>query len=541
MMTHEVTNQPPPFAGFDPWSGDPLLRATVVLEGGGWIDARAGALALAVGSESPQSLATQANRCVPELRTHDRFGRRIDVVEFHPAYHALMTTAFGAGLHSLAWTANRDGAFVARAALNYLWNQLEHGVSCPVTMSFAAAHMLRGAPDLAARWEAKLLTEDYDPRPLPVAAKRAITIGMAMTEKQGGSDLRSNTTRAVRVSGDEFRLTGHKWFCSAPMSDAFFSLARTDAGLTCFFVPRSLGDGSRNAFLIQRLKDKCGNRSNASCEIEYDDTLAYIVGDEGRGIPTIIEMAHLTRFDIVVANAGFMRAMLNEAIHHTFHRDAFGRRLAHQPLMQNVLADLAIETEAAMLVAFRLARAFDRRASDPMEAGIARLLTPIAKYWSCKRVPAVAVEAMECLGGSGYVEESPMARFYREAPLNSIWEGSGNVICLDVLRTMQREPDALAALMTMLDAAARADSRLDSHLRVIRDMLADQGALESRARVMVERLACAVQYALLNEHAATPVATAYAKTRLGTQGGYAFGTLPADTPCELIVERVRLQ
>jgi putative acyl-CoA dehydrogenase len=541
MSTHEVTNQPPPLTGFDPWSGDPLLRATVVREGGGWIDPRACALAKLVGSERLQMLATQANRFVPELRTHDRFGRRIDAVEYHPAYHELMATAFGAGLHSLAWTADQSGAFVARAALNYLWNQLEHGVSCPVTMSFAALQMLRGSPDLATRWEAKLLAEDYDPRPLPVAAKRAITIGMAMTEKQGGSDLRTNTTRAVRDATGHYRLTGHKWFCSAPMSDAFFSLARTDAGLTCFFVPRSLDDGTRNTFLLQRLKDKCGNRSNASSEIEYDNTWAQMVGEEGRGIPTIIEMAHLTRFDIVVANAGFMRAMLNEAIHHTSHRDAFGRRLASQPLMQNVLADMAIETEAAMLVAFRLARAFDRRTRDATEAGIARLLTPIAKYWSCKRVPAIAVEAMECLGGTGYVEESPMARFYREAPLNSIWEGSGNVICLDVLRTMQRDPDALSALMKMLEASARDDPRLGSHLCVTRDMLADQSTLESRARMLVERLCCAVQCALLNEHAAPAVATAFAQTRLGTQGGYAFGTLPADTPCEGILERARLQ
>ncbi len=541
MFTHEVTNQPPPLTDYDPWLGDALLRATVAREGGAWIGERANALGRQVGSDRLQTLAAQANRFVPELRTHDRFGRRIDAVEFHPAYHELMTVAFGAGLHSVAWTAKRDGAFVARAALNYLWNQLEHGVSCPVTMSFAAAHMLRVAPGLAARWEAKLLTEDYDPRPLPVAAKRAVTIGMAMTEKQGGSDLRSNTTRAVRASTDEFRLTGHKWFCSAPMSDAFFTLARTDAGLTCFFVPRSLDDGLRNTFLIQRLKDKCGNRSNASCEIEYDNTSAWIVGEEGRGIPTIIEMAHLTRFDIVVANAGFMRTLLVQAMHHAFNRDAFGRRLAAHLLMQNVLADLAIETEAAMLVAFRLARAFDRQAHDPIEAGIARLLTPIAKYWTCKRVPALAVEAMECLGGAGYVEESPMARFYREAPLNSIWEGSGNVICLDVLRTLQKDPDAHAALMSMLDGVARDDARLHDHLQTTRLLLADQSALESHGRLVVERLACAVQAALLIEHAPQSVATAYCATRLGRNRGYAFGTLPGGTPCQSMLERARLQ
>ncbi len=541
MMTHEVTNQPPPLAGYDAWSADPLLKATVAREGGGWIGARAGALGPLVGSERLQSLAMQANRFVPELHTHDRFGRRIDAVEFHPAYHELMATAFGAGLHSLAWTANRDGAFVGRAALNYLWNQLEHGVSCPVTMSFAAAHMLRVAPALARCWEAKLVAEDYDPRPLPVAEKRAVTIGMAMTEKQGGSDLRANTTRATRAGTNEFRLTGHKWFCSAPMSDAFFTLARTDAGLTCFFVPRSRDDGSRNTFLIQRLKDKCGNRSNASSEIEYDHTFASLVGEEGRGIPTIIEMAHLTRFDIVIANAGFMRALLNQAMHHALHRDAFGRKLASHTLMQNVLADMALETEAALLVAFRLARAFDRRTHDPIEAGIARLLTPIAKYWSCKRVPALAVEAMECLGGAGYVEESPLSRFYREAPLNSIWEGSGNVICLDVLRSIQKDPDALAALMSTLDRVAQDDPRLQDHLHNVRRLLTDQAALESRGRLIVEQLACGVQAALLIEHAPASVATAFCATRLGAQGGYAFGTLPPDTPCKTILERARLQ
>src|SRR5258706_62500 len=313
-----------------------------------------------VGSERMQTLAMQANRYAPELRTHDRFGNRIDAVEYHPAYHELMALAFGAGLHSLVWTDKREGVWVARAALNYLWNQGENGVACPVTMSFAAVRILRHDAKLAEQWEPKLLACDYDPRPLPLAQKRAVTIGMAMTERQGGSDLRANSSQAVPMGEGEFELAGHKWFCSAPMSDAFFTLARTGAGLTCFFVPRSLADGTRNPFFIQRLKDKCGNRSNASSEIEYCGTRARIVGEEGRGIATLIEMAHLTRFDIVVACAGMMRAALNQALHHAVHRQAFGRRLVEQPLMQNVLADLALETEAAALLVFRLSRAFDR-------------------------------------------------------------------------------------------------------------------------------------------------------------------------------------
>jgi len=357
-----------------------------------------------------------------------------------------MSLAFGAGLHSLAWTESKSGVWVARAALNYLWNQGENGVACPVTMTFASIRVLRNDRNLAAEWEPKILACDYDPRPLPLAQKRAVTVGMAMTERQGGSDLRANSSRAVPAGSGEYELSGHKWFCSVPMSDAFFTLANADAGLTCFFVPRSLPDGARNPFLIQRLKDKCGNRSNASSEIEYRGTRARMIGAEGRGIATLIEMAHLTRFDIVVASASMMRAALNQALHHAAHRHVFGRRLADQPLMQNVLADLALETEAATLLAFRLAGAFDRAGNDARERLLMRLVTPIAKYWLCKRLPPLVVEAMECLGGNGYVEEAPLARLYREAPLNGIWEGSGNVICLDALRSFEREPSGLEIL-----------------------------------------------------------------------------------------------
>src|SRR6266705_1254115 len=487
---------------------------------------------------SPGRSSAQANRHLPELRTHDRFGKRIDAVEYHPAYHELMALAFGAGLHSLAWTEKRRGAWVARAALNYLWNQGENGVACPVTMSFASVQVLRNDKKLAAGWEPKLLACDYDPRPLPLAQKRAVTIGMAMTERQGGSDLRANSTRAAPAGGGggEYELNGQKWFCSAPMSDAFFTLARTEAGLSCFFAPRSLPDGTRNPFLIQRLKDKCGNRSNASSEIEYRGTRARLIGEEGRGIATLIEMAHLTRFDIVVASAGMMRAALNQALHHAAHRMAFGRRLVEQPLMQNVLADLALETEAAALIAFRLSRAFDRAGSDERERLLMRLITPIAKYWLCKRLPPLVVEAMECLGGNGYVEEAPLARLYREAPLNGIWEGSGNVICLDVLRSVEREPDSIEALLAEVD---RGGVRSRRGATAISQMLKDSGSAELRARRIVEAIAVALQASLMERHALPEAADAFCASRLEGDWGRTFGTLPSTAPCEAIVRRAR--
>jgi putative acyl-CoA dehydrogenase len=536
--THEVTNQPPPYRGQNAWTTDPVLRSAAAREGAAWVEARAHALGALVVGEDMQMLAEQANRYVPELRTHDRYGHRIDAVEYHPAYHELMSLAFGAGLHSLAWTAEREGAFVARAALNYLWNQGENGVACPVTMAFAAVHVLRNEPALAMEWEPKIVAEAYDPRPIPIMEKRAATVGMAMTEKQGGSDLRSNATRAEAAGGSDYLLTGHKWFCSAPMSDGFLTLARTDKGLSCFLVPRSLPDGTRNRFLIQRLKDKVGNRSNASSEIEYDGTWAHRVGEEGRGIPTIIEMAHLTRFDIVVANAGMMRAALAQALHHCEHRSAFGRRLAEQPLMQNVLADLALEWEAATLLAFRLARAFDRPA-DERERLLARILTPVAKYWVCKRINAFAVEAMECLGGSGYVEESPLARLYREAPVNGIWEGSGNVISLDVLRSMQKEPACVDAFFAELADAAAGEPRLARLVDALKAELADAGTLEVRARRVVEEMAVAMQAALMVRHAAPAAADAFFATRFEGDWGACFGTLPARVDCGYLLDRAR--
>ena len=536
----QTSNQPPLLAGYNSWEQDPILRAAVEREGGGWIGERARSLGELVGGERMQLLADQANRHLPQLRTHDRFGARIDAVDYHPAYHELMTLAFGAGLHSLAWKAKRDGAFVARAALNYLWNQAENGTACPVTMTFAAMQVMRNDASLAAEWEPKLLADAYDPRPLHLSQKRAVTVGMAMTEKQGGSDLRSNQTVATQLSDGAYALEGHKWFCSAPMSDGFLTLARTGAGVTCFFAPRSLADGARNGIHIQRLKDKCGNRSNASSEIEYHGAWARRIGAEGRGIATLIEMAHLTRFDIVVASAGMMRGALNQALHHCAHRSAFGRPLIAQPLMQNVLADLALETEAATLLAMRLARALDRSAHDPQEQSLARILIPVAKYWLAKRSPAFMFEAMECLGGNGYVEEAPLARFYREAPVNSIWEGSGNVACLDVLRSMQKQPDSVAALLAEIRAGASGDRHLALFVDAIEAQLAETDNIEQRARRIVEMAALALQACLMAQHAAPAAADAFFSSRVRGDWGHAFGTLPKGARCEEIIGRSRL-
>jgi len=539
--THAVTNQPPPLVGYNAWRGDPVVSAAVSREGGGWIDEQAASLGELVGSERMQLLAAQANRIVPRLQTHDGVGNRIDEVEYHPAYHELMQLAFTNALHSLAWTAAGPGGFVARAALNFLWNQGENGTSCPVTMTFAGVQVLRADPGIAREWEPKLLAPAYDPRPLPVSEKTAATVGMAMTEKQGGSDLRANQTRARRVAGDLYELRGHKWFCSAPMSDGFLTLALLDGAITCFFVPRSLPDGGRNRFLIQRLKDKVGNRSNASTEIEYDGTIGWLIGEPGRGIATLIEMAHLTRFDIVVAAAGMMRAAVHQALHHCEHRIAFGRRLVEQPLMQNVLADLAIESEAAMLLAFRLARAFDRMREDEHERLVTRIVTPLAKYWLCKRLPMMIAECMECLGGNGFVEEGPVGRLYREAPLNGIWEGSGNVICLDVLRALQKTPNARDAFFRELGPAISADGRVSRYLDVIGTELGTAQGLEGRARRVTEMLAQILSAALLVQHSSKEVVDAFCVARLGRDGGKAFGTLPGRIECAAIIDRARLR
>jgi putative acyl-CoA dehydrogenase len=543
--THEVMNQSGPLVGVNFFAGDRILNEAVTREGAGWVIGRASALGAAAGEAEWQEHAYLANKHEPVLKSHDRFGHRIDAVEFHPSYHALMGLAFGSGVHSLAWTANRPGAHTARAALSYLWNQIENGVGCPTGMAYSSIPSLRRVAAIRDHWVDKVLAEGYDARPIPVAEKSAATIGMALTEKQGGSDLRANATRAIAVNGGgpggEYRLAGHKWFCSAPMSDAFLTLAQTEKGPSCFFVPRSLPDGTRNRFFIQRLKDKCGNRANASSEIEYDDTYAVLVGEEGRGVRAAIEMAHLTRLDFAVGSAGLMRWALNLTLHHTHNRRTFRRVLAEHPMMSNVLADLCLESEAATALAFRLARAVDEAAAGSEEARLLeRILTPVAKFWNCKRAPAFVAECLECHGGNGFVEEQPMPRLYREAPLNGIWEGTGNMICLDVLRALNREPDTLAALLAELAKARGVDHRLDAYLDELETELSDTHDWERRGRQITAMIATAVEAALLVRHSTSAVADAFVASRLPGLSNRAFGCLPRGADMAVVIARSRI-
>lgn len=535
LRTHCVENQPPPLGDYDLYETDSALREGLHRHDAGWAEERVRALAAELGSERVLELGELANRNPPELEVFDRYGRRIDEVAYHPAYHALMGLGIAHALPSIAWTAGRPGAHVAHVAMTYLFSQIEAGVVCPLTMTYAVVPALRRAPALAAAWEPGVLSTDYDPRSLPATEKRGLTAGMAMTEKQGGSDVRSNTTRA-EASGatGEYLLTGHKWFCSAPMSDFFLTLAQAPRGLSCFLVPRWLPDGSRNRLLLQRLKDKLGNRSNASSEIEYDRTHAWLVGEEGRGVRTILDMVHHTRNDTVTAPVAFMRQALVQALHHARHRRSFGRRLVEQPLMQSVLADLAIEVEAGLALSLRVAQSFD--AEDAEGRAFCRLATAVAKFWLNKRAPGHVVEALECLGGAGYVEESILPRLYREAPLNGIWEGSGNVICLDVLRAIGREPETIDAVLAEI-AKARGDERLDAAVDRVRSALSRGEDLERRARSFCEDLAVALQASLLLRHAPTPVADAFLATRLGAERSRIYGTLPPGLDPAPILER----
>jgi putative acyl-CoA dehydrogenase len=546
LATHEVENQPPPLEGYNAYDDDPALQEALAREGADWATGQVRALGAVVGSERVISLGHDANRHPPELRVFDRYGHRIDEVQYHPAYHELMRIAIRHGMHSVAWTARRRGGHVAHAAMVYLFTQVESGVCCPTTMTYAVVPALRRQPEIAAEWERRVVSTDYDPRCVPAAEKLGATMGMAMTEKQGGSDVRANSTRAQALGsggpGGEYELTGHKWFCSAPMSDAFLTLAYTgNDALSCFFVPRWCPDGRRNPFFIQRLKDKVGNRANASSEIEYDRTWARMVGEDGQGVRTIIDMVHHTRLDTVAAAAGLMRQAVLQAAHHTAHRSAFGRRLSEQPLMRNVLADLALEAEAATIVSLRLGRAFDDGEQDPAARTFARIATAVAKYWLNKRAPGHIVEALECHGGAGYVEESIMGRLYREAPLNGIWEGSGNVICLDVLRTMGREPEAAELFLAELALSRGQDRRFDRLLDLLQSELADGIDLEQRARRLVETMALALQGALVLRHAPSAVAEAFCVARLGDGAGRAYGTLPASVDFDALIARARPQ
>ena len=535
--THEVFNQSPPLTGYDV-AVDSALLDGLRREGADWAEPGLHELGRRAGSGQAQEWGRLANENPPVLRTHDRFGNRIDEVEFHPAWHELMTVAVGAGLQAAPWADPRPGAHTARSAKLYVWGATDFGHLCPMSMSYSVVPALRHAPELARRYEPLLTARVYDPGSRPPEAKRGLLAGMSMTEKQGGSDVRANTTRAVPVADGSYRLTGHKWFTSAPMNDLFLVLAQAPGGLSCFLLPRVLPDGTRNGVRLQRLKDKLGNKSNASAEIEYDDAVAWLVGEEGRGVPTIIEMVNMTRLDCVIAAATQLRLGASLATFQTAHRQAFGAALADQPAMANVLADLAVESEAATTVMLRLAGATDRAArGDEPEAAFRRIALAVTKYWVCKRVPVHTAEALECFGGNGYVEESGLPRLYREAPLQSIWEGSGNVAALDALRAIARQPQAVEAYFAEVGLAAGADPRLDQAVQRLQAELADPAQAELRARRIVEQLATVLQGALLVRHGDPAVADAFTASRLGGDWGHALGTLPAGVDTAAIVKR----
>ncbi len=543
--THEVFNQPPPLENYNPFDADRPLVEALRREGGEWAEDRTRELAAVCGSHQTIRWGFEANEREPILRTHDRYGHRIDEVEFHSSWHELMRIGVSSGLHAMPWREPGTGANVARAAMFTQLMQAESGVGCPLSMTYSVIPALRKQPELAAEWEPRFLSLDYDETSAPAAAKRGSLCGMAMTEKQGGSDVRANTTTATPLNGGgpgaEYEIVGHKWFCSAPMCDAFLVLAQTDSGISCFLMPRWTPDGERNRFHIQRLKDKLGNRSNASSEVEFRGAWAQMVGEEGRGVPTIIEMVNHTRLDCVIGVTAGYRAGVVQALHHTAHRSAFGAELIDQPLMRNVLADLCVESEAATVAAMRLARSYDEVAAGEEEATeFRRLANPVLKYWLCKRAPSHAVECLECLGGNGYVEDSGMPRLFRESPLASIWEGSGNVQCLDVLRAMVKSPASVETFFSEVLAGAGAEPRLDAYVTSLRkEIPGDIETIQYGARRVVERMALALQASLLLRYGDEAVADAFCASRLSGDWGQAFGTLPSGTDFDRIIERHR--
>jgi putative acyl-CoA dehydrogenase len=538
-QAHEVLNQVSPLTGYNLFLSDKILVQAVARAGAEWASRQISDLGDLLGSEETQRWGFEANENEPVLHTHDRSGNRRDEVVFHPSWHNLMRTSVEHRLHSLPWTEKRKGSQVARAALMMMTAQNEAGHTCPISMTFSGMAALRADPDLAREWEPKMLSSVYDLQFRPAQEKRGVLMGMGMTEKQGGSDVRANTTQAEQIDRSrEYLITGHKWFCSAPMCDAFLILAQAPKGLSCFFLPRWTPTGERNHFHIQRLKRKMGNRSNASSEVEFAGAWARLVGEEGRGVNTIIEMVHHTRLDCAIAGAALMRQALVQALHHARHRKAFGKLLIDQPLMRNVLADLTIESEAATLFMARLASSFDARESDPRERAFSRIATAIGKYWLCKRACVQVGEALECLGGNGFVEESIMPRLYREAPLNSIWEGSGNVICLDILRALGKEPASLEALLSEIRLPAGSDPRLTTFMADVESSLLkgrNGSDSEGQARRLAEKLALALQASLLMRHGSPAVADAFCITRLAGDHGYTFGTLPAGVDINTIL------
>ena len=542
--THEVFNQPPPLDELNWFTSDRALGEAVAREGAGWATDNLTEFGALTGSAEVIDLGRQANAYLPVLKSFDRFGHREDRVEFHPSYHELMRLSVAQGIHASTWEDDvaRPGAIVARLASLYLMIQVEAGHICPITMTHASVPALLIQPDLAQLWLPRIVSRNYDPAFKPASEKTGVTIGMGMTEKQGGTDVRANTTRAEPVGrtggpGAAYRLTGHKWFLSAPMCDGFLVLAQAPGGLTCFLLPRWTPDGDVNGLRIQRLKEKVGNRSNASSEVEFEGAAAWAIGEEGRGVRNILEMATYTRLDCAVASAGMMRQALAQALHHASYRSVFQKKLIDQPLMRQVLADLALEAEAATALSFRVAGAFDRAATDAREAAYRRVMTPVAKYWVCKRAPGFAYEAMECLGGNGYVEEGVMGRIYREMPVNAIWEGSGNVMCLDLLRALDREPEGLEMVVAEFETARGADGRYDAALIRLRESFRDRATLEGQAREIVEEMAVLGSAALLLRHAPDFVADAYCASRLGGQGGGTYGVLPEGVDVRAIIER----
>lgn len=538
--THDVFNQPYPLENYNLFSSDVPLQQIVAKEGGAARRDDLLRFGKLTGWAEVIKWGFQANKHKPEFRTHDRHGRRVDEVDFHPAYHQLMATSIENGLHSIPWTDTRPGANVYRATLSYMMSQVDAGHGCPITMTFAAIPTLRKQPDIAAQWEPKITQRVYDPANKPFSEKPGLTIGMAMTEKQGGSDVRANTTRAFplaqRGGGQLYELVGHKYFVSAPMCDAFLVLAQAEGGISCFLVPRWRSDGSKNPLQIQQLKNKMGNVSNASSEAELRGAHGWLIGEEGRGVANILEMVALTRFDCMTGSAGGMRQAMTQILHHCQHRSAFGKKLVDQPLMQNVLADLALESEAAIALGMRIAHGLDNP-HDEHEQLLVRIGTAIGKYWICKRTPPHAYEAMECIGGSAVMEDSIMPRLYREAPVNAIWEGSGNVQCLDMLRAMARTPGSVEALMHELESAQGHYPSYDQHLHALKNELADKSDIEYRARGIVENMALALQASVLVRQGNTLLADAFCAARFQTRSHQMFGTLPRGVDCRAIIDR----
>lgn len=542
LPTHEVINMPPHIGDQHLWTDDQALRHWTTVQGGAVHADHLAQVGQLTGLDETFEKASQANRFVPELRAFDRHGMRINAIEYHPAYHDLMELAISNRMHNFAWANEGHAGHAGQAALTYMFSQPEGGVMCPMAMTYSVLPSLRTTPGILAEWMPRLMSTQYDRRDIPAAEKTGAMIGMFMTEKQGGSDVRTNSTAAVPAGGEtgigaDYLLTGHKFFCSAPMCDAFLVLANTEGrGISCFLVPRWRPDGTRNNLFIQRIKDKLGNRSNASTEMEFQSTYGVMVGDEGRGIRTIIEMVTGNRMYCAMSSAGIMRQALVQALHHTAHRSAFQKRLIRQPLMQNVLADMAIEVEAALALGLRVARAMDNE-SGPAEAALARIGTAVAKYWNTKRCPAMVFEALECHGGPGYIEESIMPRLYREAPVNSIWEGSGNIVGLDVLRTMGREPEAIPAFLAELELARGDHANIDNAIDELKNEFSDPGGIEGRMRMITEMMALTLQGALLTQHAPDEVAEAFCVTRLAPRYRGTFGTLPKGLDLDTIINR----